>query len=434
MSTFNRRVAHRVASRSFEERYARLVLAMSFDEAKQILGLPAYGMPSEADITKAWRTMAFQFHPDRGGDPAKMVQVNVAKDVLLGKQRPSFDPSWSKSPSPPPPARKPYSPPPPRKLDYTKGGQTFQQAWSGNAPPADTEWKFCSVPGFARGETSREPDHKVYVLYGQTKSKHIFLALKHQGEGYEMQDADGKWYQVLEDWQVSWRDAPLNQPLAKIAQKNLKSVATGWVDSIQVKAPVKYYPFVEKPTPQTIKSVRWAGGYSLKDILVMQGLVSEDDPEVKGRKAVVELIPVQNQEKVEALRAQGKRSWYKMDVTDFRIRINGKEVVLSDATFKNLERKGFILGTIGYDFDYGKVYTLSRQRGGKMFKLNAAEAFKLLVDSLTSEPTWFVMALTKVAEETEHEIRTAASMTLREAAELEGISMLDAYRRMLEWV
>jgi hypothetical protein len=432
--SFRQRTAQHVASRSFEERYARLVLAMSFEEAKQILGLPAYGMPSEADISKAWRTLAFKFHPDRGGDLDIMTKVNVAKDVLLGNQRPSFDPSWSKSPSPPPPPREP------EPVAYTKGGQTFQQAWADNAPPANTEWKFCSVPSWASGKPTMgasgykatEPEFSVYVFYGHTASKHIFLAIRHNGESYALKDEEGNVYKVLEDWQVSWMGAHIDQPLVKIAQKYLKNVATGWADNIKVKAPIKYYPFTDKPTEQAIKKVRYAGGYNLKDILVMQDLVSEDAPEVKGRKAVVEIIPIQSKAKVEALRAKGKRSWYKNEVTDFHVRINGKEVVLADATVTNIDRS-FIPGTIGYDYDYGKVYNLSRARGGRVFKMNAAEALRMLLDCLTSEPTWFVMALTKAAEEIEHEIRTASTTTLREAAEQEGISMLEAYRRMLEW-
>jgi hypothetical protein len=40
---------------------------------------------------KAWRAKAFENHPDRGGDPIKMVEVNVAKDVLLGKQLPTTE-------------------------------------------------------------------------------------------------------------------------------------------------------------------------------------------------------------------------------------------------------------------------------------------------------------------------------------------------------
>lgn len=63
--------------------YARLFAAMSLDEAKRILGLPKSGMPTPAELTKAFRTKVFDTHPDRGGDSKKMVEVNVARDYLL---------------------------------------------------------------------------------------------------------------------------------------------------------------------------------------------------------------------------------------------------------------------------------------------------------------------------------------------------------------
>lgn len=65
------------------DKYARLIQAMSLDEAKRVLGLPAVGTPSADEISKAYKTLALQNHPDRGGDADKMVEINVARDVLL---------------------------------------------------------------------------------------------------------------------------------------------------------------------------------------------------------------------------------------------------------------------------------------------------------------------------------------------------------------
>jgi hypothetical protein len=62
-------------------RLAFLVWAMSVPEALQTLGLPPN--PSETDIAQAYKAKAFENHPDRGGDPSKMVEINVAKDTLL---------------------------------------------------------------------------------------------------------------------------------------------------------------------------------------------------------------------------------------------------------------------------------------------------------------------------------------------------------------
>ena len=67
------------------DRYAFLLLSMSLQDAKAILGLPADVQPTPAAIKDAWKAKAFENHPDRGGDAAKMVEINVAKDILEGK-------------------------------------------------------------------------------------------------------------------------------------------------------------------------------------------------------------------------------------------------------------------------------------------------------------------------------------------------------------
>jgi hypothetical protein len=72
---------------SFNAREAvRLLLAMSMEEAKQALGFAPNANPSSGEIQRAYRAKAIQNHPDRGGDPKKMVVINVAKEILEGKR------------------------------------------------------------------------------------------------------------------------------------------------------------------------------------------------------------------------------------------------------------------------------------------------------------------------------------------------------------
>ena len=68
--------------------YARILRAMSIDEAKETLGFRPNQNPSQSEINKAYRAKALENHPDRGGNPEKMVEVNVAKDILEGKVNP----------------------------------------------------------------------------------------------------------------------------------------------------------------------------------------------------------------------------------------------------------------------------------------------------------------------------------------------------------
>lgn len=68
------------------ELYARLFLSMSMAEAKELLGFPPSATPNEAEVRKALRIKSFEVHPDRGGDPRKMVELSVAADILQGKR------------------------------------------------------------------------------------------------------------------------------------------------------------------------------------------------------------------------------------------------------------------------------------------------------------------------------------------------------------
>jgi len=278
------RVAYRWASSTFESRYARLLLSMSMDQAKEVLGFPPTYTPSPVEIQKAYRSKAFENHPDRGGDATKMVEINVAKDLLEGKGRATWTPE---------PTQKKYEwrrDDPPRGPDSTMEGQTFEQAWAANAPPPNTEWKFVSIPTYYY-EKSYYPGHRIWTLYGQTDSKHIFCALKERGESAGFIPTDlGQRTKVMEDWQVSWMDASLSQNLAKIAKKWLNNTGTAWADGAKPKPPSKFVAWPGgKPTRDITKKIPRSGGAALKDILVGCGLLNDDDPAVAGRKSIVEI-------------------------------------------------------------------------------------------------------------------------------------------------
>ena len=86
------RVSFRFRTRAL---YARLVEAMSMGDALETLGLPVGSSPTPQEVSKAYKDKAFKNHPDRGGDPTKMVEINVAKDILEGKERPTGGGSYS---------------------------------------------------------------------------------------------------------------------------------------------------------------------------------------------------------------------------------------------------------------------------------------------------------------------------------------------------
>lgn len=48
-----------------------------------VLGLQALLKPTADDVREAYRRLASAYHPDRGGDPAKMAELNAARDEAL---------------------------------------------------------------------------------------------------------------------------------------------------------------------------------------------------------------------------------------------------------------------------------------------------------------------------------------------------------------
>jgi len=434
VARFRNRIEYRVASRFFEERYARLLIAMSMQEAKTILGFPPTASPSSEEVTKAYRTKAFENHPDRGGDPKKMVDINVAKDVLEGKGR--------ATPEPAPKREKPKA----REPDAVDKGQDFNKAWGDSGAPANVEWKFISIPEFVWPKSSfssTHPGYRVWVLYGQTEQKHIFVALRERGEGFywkrEETDTESKYIKVEEDWQSSMVDVPLAQNIAKISPKYLKTVGTAWADGISPKPPKKFLAWPGgKPTQAIVEKMPRSGGAGLKEILVGTGLLNDEDPSVAGRKSVIEVFTKYSKERLtrmKKLRDEGKlKHINNAHQYDFFVRVNGKTEQLSDDTITKMERV-FIPWVLKWEISEGAPKNLTRMRGGGRLTFDAATAIRELANCLTGEPSWVHIAMEKAAEEWE-EPKTAALMdlrdryTLREAAKIAEMSPYDFFQAL----
>ena len=429
------RVPYRIASKYFEERYAKLLLAMSYEEAKGVLGLTDNFTP--ADVQKAYRQQAFANHPDRGGDNATMIKINVAKDILEGKTKP--DRSSPSSPSPSSWSAGPYKRDPRDSIPWDKDpetvymkGETFEHAMSTSGIPAGVDWKFVSIPEWAYEEVYY-PGHRVWVLYGQTDQKHVFLALKERGESMGVIDTDlGHKTHIEQDWQSSEVDVPISENISKIAARMIKEIGTSWLEKIKPKAPRKFVAWPGgKPTEQLLHKIPRSGGAALKDILVGTGLLNEDDPSVAGRKSVVELYTKMNREKgkknEENARAQKREDpskkvyTYASSYYDFFIRINGKTEQLTDETVLKMNKK-FIPWIMNNQISEGAAFNVTRLRGGRM-KFPASVALRELSDCMTGEPSWVIIALERAAEEWEPESKTAeflrvrSEMTLHQAAE-----------------
>lgn len=187
----------------------QLRVAMSVQEAKETLGFKPSDEPSKDEIAKAYKNLAFKHHPDRGGDPSKMVELNVAKDVLEGKQRPS-------GPSGPSPSyhTQTYTtqrPDPPKPVHVS-----FQEAAQKANVPTDVEWKFKTDSG-SGGYGDRSDTG--FVVYGKSSTAHVFVAVYHLydiGNMFEPKDID-----MYEMWV---QKVPVSQDLASVAPKIIRQL------------------------------------------------------------------------------------------------------------------------------------------------------------------------------------------------------------------
>lgn len=425
---------------TFKERYARMFYAMSIAEAKEVLGFPSYYNPTPQEVTKAWRELAFKNHPDRGGDPKKMVEINVAKDLLEGKSRPSY----TSNPWPSQPRQKPR----PSGRVWTKFDSNYDKHVPSQYPfasaaskiPTNIDLKIISSEGFGRaGKEWSSPIFNVYFLYGQTNTHHVFAGIFVQNERRKAVDVDeyinevdeGKGERGLQpgdkvvvrayetygrEYHANVLTAPLSVNLGKNITKYFKAVCQPSMPDWELrKFPRKFHLWPGgRLTEQTFKqAIRLKGGMALKDALLGAGLVGDSDPTVKGRKSVVEMIAYRNEKKW----PRGT-TLYTFEMIqkgcDVEVRVNGKSVMLAQATLDKLGKKGFFngIGMADQKYQWGQVINLTRLRGsrGYGFKINAETALEMLADNLTTEPSWLHIAIQRAAEE----VSTAKTASLAE--------------------
>lgn len=197
----------------------RLRLAMSVQEAKDALGFKTTDEPTKEQISKAYKNLALKHHPDRGGDPAKMVELNVAKDVLEGKQKPS-------GPTTGPAVyhtqtyttRKP-EPPKPIHISFEEAMRTA------GIPTSGVEWKFKTTSGYGRVSNGSESG---FVIYGRTEREHVFVAVYHyrdKGNMYEPLNID--------KYEMHVRRVPVSQDLSAVAPKVIRALWNNFGRSVR---------------------------------------------------------------------------------------------------------------------------------------------------------------------------------------------------------
>jgi hypothetical protein len=337
--------------------YAMLLTAMSLEEAKATLGFPPDAAPSPAEINKAWRAKAFENHPDRGGSNDKMVEVNVAKDILEGKEKPTYDRSPSGYSATPAPYA--YSPPDESKDNVV----TFDEAKSKAGIPGNTEWLFVTTTQREKNNYSGDESSKsftAFVAYGQTDSKHVFAA------------ASNTYYQAYfvggGPKTDAWEMASIEFP-----KRTGEKIDPAWLYSNVVKALKKvHYSGKFNSKVLNIKGhkldsdlpTKGRTALSIKHIMVELGLVESDDASVAGRKQVVE---AEYDRDMLIGGRDPKPHYYKLpgryDAEKITLIINGKEYPLSEKDLEKFFARDW-LHVVWGQYPSGKK-TLTRLRNGK---------------------------------------------------------------------
>lgn len=335
-------------------RYVRLFLAMSLDDAKEKLGLPRGSKPTEDEVNRAYRTKIIQnkgLHPDiGGGDDTEIVELNVAKDTLLGKYE--EDGGYDRGPGATPPGGVVYTKPPPEII-------TFDEAKTKAGIPPGVTWMFVTdsvSSGYSSDEFLRRTTG--YVFYGQTDQKHVFVSAENFQKDTYFIGGEG----AVDTWTLREFSYP---------KKEGETLQPAWLYGNVVKA-FKMFKLLEKKFNSKVQALpdgwhlqeRIPHGktVSIKHWLVNQGLVSGDDPSVVNRKNVVE-ITFRNRGL-----GEDEKAW-------FILTINGKEYELSPSDSKKFltpsKHRGVataIFGTYFYDESRKVLTRLPTAKKQKLFE------------------------------------------------------------------
>lgn len=320
---------------------------MSYSEALEVLGVPASA--SAEEIAKAYKRKAIENHPDRGGDPAKMVEINVAKDILDGKGRPSYEPSSYSDSGP-----SDYRPPPRPKVDPVR--ITWEEAEAkANVPKA--KWIFKTANAFGgRGDTTSS----AFVVCGELgPEKYVFVAVEH----YQHQNPF-----TGEDIDTYWmKSAPFNGTLRDIAPKAIRQMFDFPHTGKSFNAKVQILP--EGMTFSTkMMFLTSARTVAFKDAMEILGEVKEGDP-WKDRKLNIEMI-------LNAKDQYGPNAEFKIELV-----INGRPHVLDKESVMFIKDKTKVLPTV-----YGTYFYWSGDKKNLTKSKNGKKVLEYLAEKLTHEP------------------------------------------------
>ena len=355
MSTAER-VSFRFRTRSL---YARLIKAMSMGEALETLGFTPGESPSPQEVSKAYKERAFRNHPDRGGDPTKMVELNVAKDILEGKERPTGGGYGG------PEAPSGYTAPQREKPEPRR--VSFDEAKSkAGVPQAD--WKFKTQTAYGgHGDTSVSG----YVVCGKLGDKLIFVAVEsfRSQNAFTGEDVDEWWMSTIK----------VSGTFREWAPKVIRQLFSSFPHlSKKYNAKVEILPDGAVLNERMLFSRGRA--VSFKDAMAMMGEIDQNDPWAQ-RKVTIQIITHNRKEMAD-------RNY------DIELVVNGKGYTLrKDNADKMQAGSAKVMRAIYGDYFYDeskKLLTRSK---------NGPQVMQWMIDNLRSEPDDLLAALQAAIEQ-----------------------------------
>lgn len=375
------KTAERVAYRHM---YARILLAMSMADALQTLGFPPGATPTPEEVKRAQRRQTIQHHPDRGGDPKKQVEINVAADILLGKERPrrpGYEPGAYET------GRGPYTGPEPPSWYQPEGRPkerdeevSFEEAKSQGGIPGGVEWLFVT-DNHRSGYSSDESTNTAHgwVAVGQTDNAWVFTAAENL---YRADYYPGSLSGKKDIWRISTHTAPKGETTARFFYGN---VMKAWKRFQHLK---KRFNSKVIPAEGWTFSDRLPSGnkVSIKNFLLNTGMMGEGDltaPRKYEIKVKYEAAPF-GQRKNPPAGFYSPGEYY--DPYKLTFIINGREFELPVQTVERLAKlrvkgKRFNDWMFGDRVYGGAVKVLTRKREGK-------EVMGWMAENLPGLPEW----------------------------------------------
>lgn len=182
----------------------KLRRAMSITQAKEILGLPPLSNPTKLEIEKSYREKARANHPDLGGDLEKLKEVNVARDVLMGRQLPTNEDKGRST------SKMPNNPPEPVHVSFEEAMQAAR------VPTSGVDWLFATEEKFGGSYNS----HRGYVAYGRSPTAHVFVGIEH----YLGLGGSAAIKVRLNDFKMYVKTAPINKSLASVGPIAIRDI------------------------------------------------------------------------------------------------------------------------------------------------------------------------------------------------------------------